>query len=182
MTGQKLAAETVANENIDPCTRTDIPFTVYRSRDEPMRVWYPADRTVMADLAEIQAQLTSALEGATGVRWACLFGSAARGEPFRDLDVGVMLDDSARGAVAFGRIAADLQAAVPQVELDLVDLESLAPAVAGRISRERVVLIDRDPTARKSWEVESNRRALDIEPWHREFERLRFLALEQRRG
>jgi hypothetical protein len=93
-----------------------------------------------------------------------------------------MLDDSARGAVAFGRIAADLQAAVPQVELDLVDLESLAPAVAGRISRERVVLIDRDPTARKSWEVESNRRALDIEPWHREFERLRFLALEQRRG
>jgi hypothetical protein len=93
-----------------------------------------------------------------------------------------MLDDDARGAVAFGRVAARLEAALPNAKLDVVDLASLAPAVAGRISRERQILLDRDPAARKEWEVESNRRALDIEPWLREFERLRLLALEKRRG
>jgi predicted nucleotidyltransferase len=135
----------------------------------------------MADLDEIKRKLIAVLAGTESVRWACLFGSAARGEPFRDVDVGVMLDDTARGAVAFGRIAAELQAAVPEATVDLVDLEPLAPAVAGRIARERQILVDKDSEGRKSWEVESNRRALDIEPWLRESERLRLLALAERR-
>ena len=136
----------------------------------------------MPDPAEIKRKLSDVLARTEGVRWAYLFGSAARGEPFRDVDVGVMLDDSAPGAVAFGRIAVELQKALPEATIDLVDLRPLAPAVAGRIARERQILLDRDSEARKAWEVESNRRALDIEPWLREFERLRSLALQQRRA
>lgn len=131
-------------------------------------------------LADIEHRLIEALSDSPSVRWAYLFGSAARGEPFRDLDVGVMLDSEAKGAVAFGSIAAALEAAVPEVKIDLVDLASIAPMIAGRISRERRILVDRAPAERAEWEVEANRRALDLEPWLREFERLRLKALRER--
>ena len=51
----------------------------------------PATRDVAADLGDIERRLIEVLEANPGVRFAYLFGSAARGEPFRDLDVGVML-------------------------------------------------------------------------------------------
>jgi predicted nucleotidyltransferase len=133
------------------------------------------------NLADVEERLTEVLSGNPSVRWAYLFGSAARGEPFRDLDVGVMLDEKARGVVAFGSLVSALEGAVPETAIDLVDLGSLAPVVAGRIARERRILIDRASADRKEWEVDANRRALDIEPWLREFERLRLLALEERR-
>ena len=127
---------------------------------------------------DIRRALVDVLSAEPSVRWACLFGSAARGERFADLDVGVVLSDP--GAVAFGRIANALQQAVPGHTVDLVELTSLAPAVAGRVARERVLLVDNAPEERAEWEVEANRRALDIEPWLREFERLRLEALGER--
>ncbi len=132
--------------------------------------------------AAYEGRLRDALSAHPEVRWAYLFGSAARGEAFRDLDVAVMLDAAARGAVAIGRVASRAEEAAPRVRVDVVDLASAAPALAGRIAREGRVLVDRDPEARKDWEVDANRRALDIEPWLAEFERLRDEALRQRAG
>ncbi len=115
------------------------------------------------------------------MRWAYLFGSAARGEAFRDLDVAVMLAANARGAVALGRVASRIEEALREgLRVDVVDLASAAPALAGRIAREGRVLIDREPEARRRWEMDANRRALDIEPWLAEFERLRNEALRRR--
>lgn len=135
-----------------------------------------------SNLADIERRLAEVLARNSNVRWAYLFGSAARREPFRDLDIGVMFDAEATGAVAFGGLAVALEEAVPEVRIDLVDLKPLAPPVAGRIARERRILFDRAPEERARWEVEANRRALDIEPWLREFERLRLLALKERHG
>ena len=140
-----------------------------------------ATLAVVPDLDEIERQLAQVLSSNRSVRWAYLFGSAARGERFRDLDVAVMLTTEARGAVALGSVAAALEAELPEVRIDLVDLRSLAPAVAGQIARERRVLVDRAQAERVAWEVEANRRALDIEPWLREFRRLRLKSLKEKR-
>ena len=131
-------------------------------------------------LPALEQRLREVLAGERLVRWAYLFGSAARGEPFGDLDVAVMLAADARGAVALGRVAARVEEAAPGLRVDVVDLASAAPALAGRIAREGRVLVDREPEARRSWELEANRRALDIEPWLAEFDRLRNEALRQR--
>lgn len=129
---------------------------------------------------EIEHRLETVLSRSPDVSWAYLFGSAARGGAFRDVDVGVMFNEAASGPVPFGRLVAALESELPGVVLDVADLASLAPAVAGRIVRERRVLVDREPARRVAWEVETNRRALDIEPWLREFERLRRKAFQQR--
>jgi predicted nucleotidyltransferase len=131
-------------------------------------------------LAPLEQRVREALTGQPAVRWAYLFGSAARGEAFGDLDVAVMLSADARGAVALGRIAARVEEATAGVPVDIVDLASAAPALAGRIAREGRALVDREPEARRRWELEANRRALDIAPWLAEFERLRNEALRRR--
>ncbi len=130
-------------------------------------------------LAPLEGRLREALAGEPAVRWAYLFGSAARGESFRDLDVAVMLAPEARGAVALGRVAARIEDAAAGVRVDVVDLASAAPALGGRIVREGRVLVDRDSAARRSWAIEANRLALDIEPWLAEAQRLRNAALRR---
>ncbi len=130
----------------------------------------------------LESRLREALRAEASVRWAYLFGSTARGEPFRDLDVALALAADARGAVAFGTIVARLEEAVAPVHVDVADLGSVALALGGRIAREGRVLVDREPEARKTWEVEANGRALDIEPWLARFERLRAKALAGRSG
>lgn len=124
--------------------------------------------------------LASALAENPNVLWAYLFGSAARSDTFRDLDVAVMLVEDARGAVVLGRIGAALDEASAGNPVDLVDLRETAPELTGRIVREGIPLVDRDPNQRKDWEVEANSRALDIEPWLRQADQLRAKALRFR--
>lgn len=131
-------------------------------------------------VSRLELRLRGALTRESSVRWAYLFGSAARGEAFRDLDVAVMLVADARGAVALGRVASRVEEAGEGLPVDVVDLASAAPALAGRIVREGRVLVDREPEARRSWEIQANRRALDIEPWLAEFARIRNEALRRR--
>jgi hypothetical protein len=66
--------------------------------------------------------------------------------------------------------------------VDVVDLAAVAPTLAGRVVREGRTLVDREPEARRAWEVVANQRALDIEPWLAEAERLRNEALRRRAG
>lgn len=134
-----------------------------------------------AILPDLEARLREALAAEPKVRWAYLFGSAGRREPFRDLDVAVMLAPTARGPLPIGRIVNRIHA-ITGGEIDVVDLESAAPALLGRIVREGRLLADREPEARSSWEIDANGRALDIEPWLEEFEHLRMRALRERAG
>jgi predicted nucleotidyltransferase len=135
---------------------------------------------------ELTDDVECSLRGALGlhpeIRWAYVFGSFARAEPFHDLDVAVMLSPGARGAVALGRIVNRAEAAARRIPVDVVDLTAAAPVLAGRIVREGRLLVDREPEMRRAWEVEANQRALDIEPWLAEAERLRNEALRQRAG
>ena len=94
-------------------------------------------------LPPVEQRLRDVLDREPTLRWAYLFGSAARGEAFRDLDVAVMLAADARGAVPLGRVAARAEEAAAGVPVDVVDLASAAPALAGRIAARR-------PCARRS--------------------------------
>ncbi len=129
---------------------------------------------------ELERGFRDALKAESDLRWAYLFGSVARGGSFRDVDVAVMLDATARGAVAFGGVVSRLQLVAGDCVIDVTDLRSAAPAIAGRIAREGRVLVDNVPSERKAWEIEANRRALDIEPWLRRQQELRHKMLRRR--
>jgi predicted nucleotidyltransferase len=131
---------------------------------------------------DLERSLRDALALHPEIRWAYLFGSCARAEPFRDLDVAVMLSPDARGAVALGRVVNRAEAVARGVPVDVVDLAAVAPVLAGRVVREGRLLVDREPETRRAWEAAANQRALDIEPWLAEAERLRNEALRQRAG
>jgi predicted nucleotidyltransferase len=131
---------------------------------------------------DLESSLRDALALHPEIRWAYLFGSCARAEPFRDIDVAVMLSPGARGAVALGKIVNRAETAARGVPVDVVDLAAVAPALAGRVVREGRLLVDREREARRAWETAANQRALDIEPWLAEAERLRNEALRQRAG
>ena len=131
---------------------------------------------VMADVSRYRDALSATLASQPDARWAYLFGSAARGGPFRDLDVALMPAPSARGAVALGGIIAALEDAVRDVKLDVVDLGAAPPALAGVIAREGLVLLDREPAERQAWEIQATRCALDIAPWLARYAALREAA------
>ena len=106
----------------------------------------PADHALGAEDA-----LRAALESEREVRWAYLFGSASRAEPFRDLDVAVMLQPGALPGVELGGLVAALQAAT-RLPVDLVDL-SVAPAsLRAKVAARGRILVDREPAARAAWE------------------------------
>lgn len=113
-------------------------------------------------------------------QWAYVFGSVARGGPFRDVDVAIMPSASMpSGAVAWGQLVARLETAVGTT-VDLVDLSQPDLPLFGPMLCERVVVLDRDRAARIAWEAETTSRWLDFRPSYEEFLRLRDLAMRQR--
>lgn len=133
------------------------------------------------ELGTLPERVRAILERDSAVRWAYLFGSSARGEPFRDLDVGVVLDPQrGRGAVRFGLLISALEQAIPEVPVDVVDLEAASPALRASAIQQSRLLLDREPPARKDWETQVARVWLDLKPWLAQGERLRLEALRQR--
>jgi predicted nucleotidyltransferase len=123
---------------------------------------------------------TQVLSAEAGVRWAYVFGSVARGEPFRDVDLAVMpRAGSLTGGVAWGLLIARLEAALG-AKVDLVDLSGAELPFVGPMLRERRVLVDRDPDARGTWEADTTSRWLDFEPSYLEYLRRRSEAMRQR--
>jgi predicted nucleotidyltransferase len=140
----------------------------------------PPERS--SELGTAPKRLSGALARDPAVRWAYLFGSAARGEPFRDLDIGVVLDpELGRGAVRYGLLIAALEQAVPEFLVDVVDLSAASPALQAAAVRQGRVLLDRESAARKAWEIDVARRWLDLEPWIARGQALRLEALRARR-
>lgn len=120
------------------------------------------------------------LAGEADVRWAYVFGSVTRRDEFRDVDVAIMpADTMAQGAVAWGGLIARLEAATGR-DVDLVDLQQPDLPLVGPMLTERVVVLDREPQARRTWEADTTSRWLDFKPSYEEFLRVRDLAMKRR--
>lgn len=130
--------------------------------------------------AELLQRVRDVLARQQDVVWAYVFGSVVRGGSYRDVDVAVMpADDMPDGAVAWGQRIAELEGVVGTT-VDLIDLRTATLQLLGAMLQERVVVLDRDPTARHRWEADSCSRWLDFKPAHEEACRVRQLALRQR--
>lgn len=107
--------------------------------------------------------LQRVLQGHLNVRWAYLFGSAARKDPrWQDLDVGVVGTEP-WDLLPLARLAGDLQEAAG-AKIDLVDLGAAPPVFTLDALRGAVVLVDRDRDARVDWEAERLSEAIDFLP------------------
>lgn len=106
------------------------------------------------------------LVGDPRVAYALVFGSTARGtaQPARDLDVAVGL---ARGASfdarAVGALVADLERAAGQ-PVDLIFLHEAPPALAYRIFRDGVIVLERDHAALADRKARAILEYLDLRP------------------
>ncbi|HEV8325453.1 MAG TPA: nucleotidyltransferase domain-containing protein [Myxococcota bacterium] len=135
----------------------------------------------MRDEAPLRLRLRAALERETDLRWACLFGSAARGaDTPRDVDLAVMpapgrFDD----LVELGALAARLTTALDRT-VDVVDLRDAPLSFVGPLLNERVLVLDRAPRERAPWEAERAVRWIDFRATWEQAERVRREALRRR--
>jgi predicted nucleotidyltransferase len=95
-----------------------------------------------------------------------LYGSAARAEPARDLDIAVLFRSAPSAPAVLERMAADLQrhGAPHGPEIDLRPLNGTAPRFQASVLREGKVLVDRDPPARVEAEARALSAWLDYQP------------------
>ena len=134
----------------------------------------------MVRSADAVARVRPVLEAEVAVRWAYLFGSCARGEAGRDVDLAIMRADGAGGtAVEWGALVAALEGAAGAA-VDLVDLAIAPLPLVGTILAQRVVLVDCDPGARHEWEAQQLSRWIDFRPAWERYAQLRLDALQRR--
>jgi len=136
-------------------------------------------RVYTLPVEDLRQTLRSVLAADDGIAWAYLFGSAARGGTFRDVDVAIMPCDGAYGRlVDLGMLAARLEKACGK-KVDLVDVRDAALTLLGPLLCERVVLLDADRERRGAWEAEIARRWLDFRPAWERFQEIRAETLRQ---
>ncbi|MCA8978085.1 MAG: nucleotidyltransferase domain-containing protein [Planctomycetes bacterium] len=134
----------------------------------------------MTSAAILIEAVRGVLAEAEHVRWAYVFGSVARGEDGRDVDVAIMpAATMPPGAVAVGLLVSRLEAATGR-KVDLVDLGRADLPFVGPMLLERLVVLDRDPDARHGYEAKTTSRWLDFKPSHEQAQRIRTLAMQQR--
>lgn len=127
--------------------------------------------------AEERARLIAALREALGsesaVRVAFLFGSFARNERFRDIDIGVELDEPFT-AMDVARLSTRLWLAVgqPRFELDVLPLNDAPPSFRLEVADTGLPLRERWPGASSDFAVAALSEKLDFE------EALRVIAAE----
>ncbi len=117
-----------------------------------------------------------------GLRWAYLYGSAARGEEFADLDVAIMPGPSSfKSLLDTGMLGAELarELGLEGLTVDVIDLRTATLPFLATMLDEAVVLLDREPAARRFWEVEKTLRWLDFEPLWSMCEKLRRRQLRE---
>lgn len=134
----------------------------------------------MSTRDDVIARVKPLLAAESALRWAYLFGSCARGQTPRDVDLAVMPRDGAYpSAVDWGVLIAGLEAVVG-LPVDLVDLRSASLPLAGTLLADRVVLLDREKDARHAWEADTTSRWIDFRPAYERYSRVRQQALTER--
>lgn len=127
-------------------------------------------------------RLRDLLSQEEGLRWAYVFGSLARGERFRDVDLAIMpIRDAYTDLLALGRLQNRLANALER-DVDVVDLRTAPLPLLGSLLVDRCVLVDRDPEERRTWEADSALRWLDFKPVYERASALRREALRARRA
>ncbi len=120
------------------------------------------------------------LDGEAHVRWAYVFGSVARGGPFRDVDIAVMpTSGMPGGAIAWGQMIARLEVALG-TKVDLIDLAQADLPLVGPMLLERRVVVDREPATRRAWEADLTSRWIDFKHSYDEFLARRSRAMRER--
>jgi predicted nucleotidyltransferase len=129
------------------------------------------------DLRRLGAAVAGVFQGESDIVAVYLYGSAARGEAARDVDLGLL----ASGAVTPTRLRTfvealyDRGAAPGPLDLDVRPLVGTAPRFRATVVREGRVIFERDPEARLAFEKRSLLDWLDFEPVWRKM-RARMLA------
>jgi predicted nucleotidyltransferase len=111
-----------------------------------------------------------------------VFGTFASGQPFEDLDLGLVLDGAAELDPRFlSRLAGALERATgrPRLEVDLVDLRATPPRFQHAVTSQGRLLCCRDRQARLEYEARLMSEYLDYKPVDEFFDRV---ALERARG
>ena len=134
------------------------------------------------DREATESALRRELERDGRVRWAYVFGSFARGEPYRDIDVAIMLVPDAKwSALDLGRLQLHLERTTGH-PVDVVELGRAPLPLIGSILRERRVVLDRATDERHEWEAVTASRWLDFEPALLRQSALRREAMRRRAG
>ena len=133
----------------------------------------PMDRTGLVE--EIAERMRPLLEADERIRFAYLFGSAARaaGAEPGDVDVAMSVTDWSLPAEAS---LADALASRLGRHVDVVVLERAPPWLQFRILGEGAVVFSRDEPARIAFRERVERAFLDFRPYHEEY----LAALRQR--
>jgi predicted nucleotidyltransferase len=100
------------------------------------------------------------------IAYALLFGSGARGSvhPASDLDVAVGLQPGASfGILDIGALVSDLEQAAGRA-VDLVILDEASPALAYRVFRDGIMVIERDHRAMADRKARAILEYLDFRP------------------
>jgi predicted nucleotidyltransferase len=93
---------------------------------------------------------------------AYVFGSFARDEAFRDIDIGVLFDEPPPSLLEFElRIEADFEK-VLKMPVDLRVLNGAPQSFAYTVLREGKILVDRNPNLRASYEGNIIKQYLDF--------------------
>jgi hypothetical protein len=129
-----------------------------------------------ADIEGRLATLAGVLAGQPAVRFAYVFGGAARGElrPLSDVDVAVYLDDAVDPIQARLELIGLVTKHLGTDEVDLVVLNRAPTALLGRILQSRRVIVDKDPFLRHRFESLGLRTFLDFRIFERRFLNARF--------
>jgi hypothetical protein len=120
------------------------------------------DRTTT--IARLAAELTAR---SPEIAFAYLFGSLARGDhgPASDVDIAVFhaYPPASHPVPTILELEADLARQLRR-EVQVVDLRSASPDLVVRILRDKIVLVDRDRSARISFEVRLRNEYWDLKP------------------
>ena len=120
-----------------------------------------SDRRLIGTLREVLARIPE------GLVCAYLFGSHARGDatPRSDVDVAVLFEQDPPRTLAGLHLdlADDLSGATGRA-VDLVILNRAPADLVHRVLRDGLLLVDADPAARISFEVQARNRYLDLLP------------------
>jgi predicted nucleotidyltransferase len=114
---------------------------------------------------EVRDRVTRVLADEMQVRWAYLFGSVARGEPFADVDIAIMSDgDALQRPLELGGLAERVRRAVhiDGLNVDVVHLAQMTLPAAAAVLASGIVLVDKDPKARRAWAADTQLRWLDF--------------------
>lgn len=116
------------------------------------------------DVEHRLATLGAVLDGQVVVRFAYVFGGAARGKlrPLSDVDVAVYLDETADPVQARLDLIGVVTKHLGTDEVDLVVLNQAPTALLGRIVQSRRVIVDKDPFLRHRFESLALRTFLDF--------------------